>query len=238
MARNFVLVHGAWHGGWCWRRVSDRLIAAGHRVFAPTLTGLGERHHLLSREVSLKMMIQDVVGAIEAEELERVILVGHSFGGTIVAGVADRLPERIAQLVFLDGSIAESGQSLFSGVMPPEVAVSRRAAAQAHDGGLSLPPPKAAALGISDPADAAWVERQMTPHPFATFSETVHWTAPVGHGLPKTYIDCTQPPYAPLAALKTRLRNRADWTFVELKTGHDAMVSASEALTAILLRFA
>lgn len=238
MARNFVLVHGAWHGGWCWQRVSERLVAAGHRVFAPTLTGLGERRHLLNRDVSLAMMFQDVIGVIETEKLNEVILVGHSFGGTIIAGVADRIPERIAQLVFLDGSIAESGQSLFSGVMPPEVAASRRAAALAHDGGISLPPPKAAALGISDPADAAWVERQMTPHPFATFSETVHWNGPVGRGRPTTYIDCTQPPYAPLAALKTRLRSRADWTFAELPTGHDAMISAPEELTAILLRFA
>ena len=238
MARNFVLVHGAWHGGWCWRRVSERLAAAGHRVFAPTLTGLGERRHLLNRDVSLAMMFQDVIGVIEAEKLTEVILVGHSFGGTIIAGVADRIPERIAQLVFLDGSIAESGQSLLDGVMPPEVAASRRAASQAHDGGVSLPPPKAAVLGISDPADAAWVEREMTPHPFATFTETVRWNAPVGNGRPKTYIDCTEPSYAPLAALKARLQSQAGLTFVELKTGHDAMVSAPEELTAILRRFA
>jgi len=238
MARNFVLVHGAWHGGWCWGRVSERLRAAGHRVFTPTLTGLGERRHLLSRDVSLGMMFQDVIGMIEAEKLDEVILVGHSFGGTIVTGVADRIPQRIAQLVFLDGSLAESGQSLLDGVMPAEIAASRRAAAQAHDGGVSLPPPKAEALGISDPADAAWVEREMTPHPFATFTEIVRWRAPIGNGRPKTYVDCTQPPYAPLAGLKARLRGRSEWPFIGLKTGHDAMISAPAELTAILLRFA
>ena len=238
MARNFVLVHGAWHGGWCWRRVGERLAAAGHRVWAPTLTGLGERRHLLSRDVTLEVMFRDVIGVIEAEELTDVILVGHSFGGTVVTGVADRIPERIAQLVFLDGSLAESGQSLLDGVMPADVAASRRAAAQAHDGGLSLPPPKAAALGISDPADAAWVERRMTPHPFGTFTETVRWSAPIGHGRPKVYLDCVQPVYAPLVGLKARLRGRADWPFLELATGHDAMVTAPDELTAMLRRFA
>ena len=238
MPRNFVLVHGAWHGGWCWRRVGERLIAAGHRVVAPTLTGLGERRHLLSREVTLEVMFQDVIGVIETEELADVILVGHSFGATVVTGVADRIPERIAQLVFLDGSLAESGQSLLDDVMPAEVAAARRAAAQAHDGGLSLPPPKAAAFGISDPADAAWVERRLTPHPFATFTETVQWSGPVGNGRPKIYLDCTQPVYAPLSGLKTRLRGRPDWPFLELATGHDAMVTAPGELAAILLRLA
>ncbi len=117
-ARTFVLVHGGFHGGWCWRRVADRLVAGGHRVYAPTNTGLGERKHLLSKEITLETFIDDVLNVIEAEELESITLVGHSFGGHTVAGVADRVPQRIARLVFLDTNVIVAGRSALDGLIP------------------------------------------------------------------------------------------------------------------------
>ena len=110
---NSVLVHGAWHGGWCWSRVADRLRSAGHRVFTPTQTGMGERRHLLSKDITLDTFTADIVNAIEAEELSDIILVGHSFGGNAISGVADTIPGRIRHLVYLDSLMVEGGKAPF-----------------------------------------------------------------------------------------------------------------------------
>jgi pimeloyl-ACP methyl ester carboxylesterase len=151
--QTFVLVHGAWHGGWCWSRVADRLRAAGHRVFAPTQTGLGERKHLLSKEITLDIFTRDIANVIEAEELTNIVLVGHSFGGLVISGVADAMPERIRHLVYLDSLVVEGGKSPFDS-LPPEVASARKKAAEESSGGLSLPPPPPSAFGVSDANDA------------------------------------------------------------------------------------
>src|SRR6185312_289139 len=117
---NFVLVHGAWHGGWCWKRVSPLLRALGHEVFTPTLTGLGERQHLMSPEVGLDTHIKDVLGVLEYEDLHDVILVGHSYAGMVIAGVAEKAAERIAHLVYLDAFVPADGKSL-ADYQPPEI---------------------------------------------------------------------------------------------------------------------
>src|SRR5512147_74848 len=122
--RTYVLVHGAWHGGWCWRRVADRLAAAGQRVFCPTLTGLGERAHLLTRQVNLSTHIADVVGLLEAEELSDVVLCGHSYGGMVITGVAARAKSRLRQLVYLDSAVIEDGEC-WSTAHTPEVQAER-----------------------------------------------------------------------------------------------------------------
>ena len=108
---NFVLVHGAWHGGWCWVRVAHQLRLYGHRVVTPTLTGLGKRAHLLNRAINLDTHISDVIATIEAEELHDVVLCGHSYGGCVITGVADRATERLSAVVYLDAFIPEDGQS-------------------------------------------------------------------------------------------------------------------------------
>jgi pimeloyl-ACP methyl ester carboxylesterase len=164
VAANYVLVHGAWHGGWCWRRVADRLSAAGHRVFCPTLTGLGERAHLLAREVNVSMHVQDVVALLEAEELEKVVLVGHSYGGVVITGVAARAKARLKQLVYLDSAIVEDGAS-WASIGLPEVVAERRRIAQQSSGGVSLPVPDARVFGLLKPDEIAWVQRRMTPQP-------------------------------------------------------------------------
>ncbi|MGF3022799.1 alpha/beta fold hydrolase [Methylobacterium aquaticum] len=229
-----VLVHGAWHGGWCWVRVADILRGQGHRVFTPTCTGLGERAHLLSDTITLDTFVRDVAGVIAAEELTEVVLVGHSFGGLAISGVAEAMPERLRHLVYLDALIVQPGRAPFDG-LPPEVVAARRRAAAESSGGLSLPPPPAAAFGVLDPADAAWVERRLTPHPLSTYESPLPIQRPVGNGLPRTYVDCTTPSYATLDGVKDWVRREPGWGWRDLATGHDAMVSAPGPLARLLV---
>ena len=236
-ARTFVLVHGAWHGGWCWVRVAGRLTAAGHRVFTPTQTGLGERAHLMSASITPDTFTDDIANVLTAEELDDVILVGHSFGGRSISSVADRMPERLHRLVYLDAGLPQSGRSAFD-LQAPEVREARIKAAQEFSGGLSLPPPKPESFGVTDAADAAWVERRLTPHPFATYSLPLLLNNPVGNGVPVTYIRCVKPAYFNTANSAEYAQSRADWQYLEIATGHDAMVTAPAELTQMLLALA
>jgi len=230
----YVLVHGAWHGGWCWVRVADRLRAAGHIVFTPTQTGLGERKHLMSANITPETFTDDIANVIEAEELDDVILVGHSFGGRPVCGVADRMPQRLRRLVFVDASLPQNGKSAFDDTLP-ELREARIKAAQESSGGLSLPPPPAAVFGVTDPDDVAWVERRMTPHPLTTYSLPSVLKNPIGNGVPATYIRCTAPAYANTASSAEYAKSRPDWQYLEIATGHDAMVTKPAELTEMLL---
>jgi len=232
-----VLVHGAWHGGWCWHRVADALRAAGHRVFTPTLTGVGERRHLLSASVDAETHVRDVLGLIEAEELEDVVLAGHSYAGIVISGVAARARARLRSLVYLDALLVEDGQS-WARAFPPEVAEARRKSATTTNGVKTIPPPDPAIYGFADPADTEWVRRRMTPHPYAPFEQTMHWDGPLASGLPRLYVDCTRPALEVLTTMKDRYRGRPDWPFAEMKTGHDAMVSAPAELARLLLEAA
>jgi len=206
-------------------------------VFCPTLTGLGERRHLLSSEVNLETHIQDVVGLLEAEELTDIVLVGHSYGGIVITGVAARAKARLRQLVYLDAVLVEDGQA-WSDVFPPEVVETRRKSAVMQGGVKTIPAPDPAIYGFADPADTEWVRRRMTPHPFATFDQRMHWGGAIGNGLPKAYIDCREPAMPALAAIKERHRGKPGSSFIDLKTGHDLMVSAPEETTRILLQYA
>jgi pimeloyl-ACP methyl ester carboxylesterase len=229
----FVLVHAAWHGGWCWRRVARLLREAGHEVFTPTLTGFGERAHLLSADIGPDTLVQDVVGVLESEELTDVVLVGHSFGAIVALAVAERAPERVRRLVLLDGLVVEAGETAFD-VLPPELAAARRAAAEAT-GGIAFPPPGGAAFGLVDPEDIAWVDRRLTPHPVRTNAEPFPLRAPLGGGRPVTYIACTDPVF-PAVRSAHAIARREGWEFRELAAGHDAMISAPEATVELLSR--
>lgn len=230
----FVLVHGSWHGGWCWRRVAQRLRTAGHEVFTPTNTGLAERAHLLDERVGLSTFIADVVGVIEAEELTDVVLVGHSFGTLTVLGVADVIPDRLNRLFLLDGALAESGDAPFDG-LPPEVVARRIEQAKASSEGLSVPAPPVESFGVSDPNDIAWVTRRLTPHPLRTYIEPLRLRKPLGNGLRCTYLCCTDPLYLPIAASRELAHRQRDWEWREIPTGHDAMITAPELVVAELL---
>jgi pimeloyl-ACP methyl ester carboxylesterase len=231
-SKNFVLVHGAWHGGWCWGKVAAILRGRGHTVLTPTQTGLGERSHLLSKSITLDTFVNDIVNVLKFEDLKDVILVGHSFGGPPITGTADRVPERIKQLVYLDAAMLQGGQSVFS-LLPPELVAARRKAAEETSGGVSIPPPPAASFGISDPAQQAWLSARLTPHPFGTYESPLTLKNPFGNGVPMVYISCTDPAYPPLNASK-EWATRQGIKMVELKTGHDAMVTVPEKLADML----
>jgi len=228
----FVLVHGAWHGGWCWGQVAGILRGRGHTVLTPTQTGLGERSHLISKSITLDTFVDDIVNVLKWEDLNDVVLVGHSFGGNALSGTADRMPERIRRLVYLDSVMLESGQSPFS-VLPAEVRDARMKAAQDSSGGLSIPAPPAASFGVHDPAQAAWLDAHLTPHPLSAFASPLNLKNKVGNGLPATYIVCVDPVYGPLQASRDWVK-RHGMKVAEIRTGHDAMVTAPEGLAELL----
>ena len=228
----FVLLHGAWHGGWCWARVADILRARGHRVTTPTQTGLGERRHLLTEAVTLTTFGEDLRLHLDYEDLSDVVLVGHSFAGSALSYVAERSAARVARLVYLDATLVFGGEAPFDS-NPPDVVALRRQMAQDFSGGLSLPPPPAAAFGVTEAADAAWLEGKMTPHPLRTFETRLEISGPPGAGLPARYIVCREPVYGPLSAARERAR-ALGWPMPEIATGHDAMVTAPEALAEML----
>ncbi|MGH6900522.1 MAG: alpha/beta fold hydrolase [Geminicoccaceae bacterium] len=233
----FVLVHGAFHGGWCWRGVVAPLRAAGHEVFAPTLTGLGERSHLASPAVDLSTHVRDVANLIEWEDLRDVVLVGHSYGGMVITGVADRLAERQGALVYLDALVPEHGQSGLD-LQPPERRESILEEVAAH-GGWLWPPRTAAFYGVRDPARQAWVDGKCTPQPFHTLFERLRLDGPPGGKVArKLYIRCTDPPLAYMRTFYDMATATAGWRAMELATGHDAMVTEPEALARILSKFA
>jgi pimeloyl-ACP methyl ester carboxylesterase len=231
--KTYVLLHGAWHGAWCWKKVLPELLERGHRVLTPTQTGLGERSHLLSKDVNLTTFVHDLVNVLVWEDLSNVILVGHSFGGCAITAAADQMPERIAHLVYLDALILQDGESPFSTV-PPEVAQSRRDLAQKTSAGLTIPVPSADKFGVTDPDDATWLMSRCTPHPIATYEEPLKLRHEPGNGLPTTYIAVT-PYYMPTTASREYARARSDWSYVEIEAGHDAMVTSPKALAKILL---
>ena len=231
-----VLVHGSWHGAWCWSRVLPLLRSAGVDSHAVTLTGVGERAHLLAPGIDLHTHIQDVVGLIESEELQRVVLVGHSYAGMVITGVADRLqaerPGLLAHLVYLDAALPYPGDS-WSSHHSKETQQARIAASESS-GGLSFPPPDASVFGLSG-ADREWVNRRQTPQPFKLYQQPLLFDAERVAKVPRTFIDCTQPALATIAPSRVRVRSEAGWNLVEMVTGHDPMVSAPAALSRILL---
>jgi pimeloyl-ACP methyl ester carboxylesterase len=225
----FVLIHGAWHGGWCWKSVAPALRRAGHEVYAPSLTGLGERKHLASPDIDLDTHIQDVVGLLEMEDLADVILLGHSYGGMVVTGAADRMLERISHLVYLDAFVPESGKCLLDYVVP------ERAARMKEEGertGMVTPPPMSL-WGLARPQDLAFVGPREVPQPYATMSQPIKLVNQAR--IPRTFIYCSAPATGSFDQFAAKYRNAPAWRFHELKTGHDAMLLMPEAVTQILL---
>ena len=237
-AKTFVLAHGSWHGGWCWKRVADRLRANGHAVYTPSFTGMGDRAHLLSPDITIDTFVEDLARVILSEELTKVVIVGHSFGGVPISGVADRLPERIAHLVYLDSVVVESDKSAFSYYPQAEVEA-RINAAQRATNGLAVPIPQPLptvwGLGKQGDPDYDWVRRHLSPHPLRTYTTPLTLRAPVGNGLPRTYVHSTQPSHPALDASRQLVRSWQGWDWIELATPHNSMITHPDDLVGLLL---
>lgn len=228
---DFVLVHGAWLGAWCWQRVLPALWGAGHRAHPVTLSGVGERRHLRGRmPITLSTHLADVIEVIEAGEMRDVVLVGHSYAGVVVTGVADRLAERIRHLVYLDAVVPRPGESWSSG-HNQETRRARRDAI-ARDG--TIPPADPSLYGL-DGEDHAWVARRQTPQPGGVYDDPVRFDAARVEALPRTFIDCHEPALPTIEASRQRVREEQGWRTVRIATGHLPMVSAPDALVRALL---
>jgi len=232
----FVLVHGAWHGGWCWRKVTPLLRAAGHDALTPTLTGLGDRAHLASPAVDLELHVRDLLATLEAEDARDIVLVGHSYGGVVGTVVADRAPERVARLIYLDAPIPADGQCAADLIAPAQFADFQDRAQRTGDGWRFAPNPPAA-LGLDDLADIAWAEPRLTPQPLATFTQPARLTGAVG-GVARAFLFCAPARAGSLLPEFAARARAAGWPYAEVAAGHDAMIAAPAATAAALLALA
>ena len=232
----FVLVHGAWHGSWCWKRVRQDLQARGHAVFTPTLTGVGERSHLLARNVDLETHVLDVVNLIAWEDLHDLVLCGHSYGGCVVTGVADRLPERIRALVYLDAFVLDDGECLVDH-LPDDQRERMYDGTRASGDDWRVPPIPAAVFAVNV-ADRDWVDRQCTPHPLACFEERLKLAGGISRIKDVHYILATGfregSPFPPFYARA----QKKHWKATTIESGHDVMLDKPQELVAMLLEAA
>ena len=234
----YVLVHGGGHGGWCYQRVARRLRAAGHEVHTPTLTGVGERAHLVGPHVDLDLHVRDVAAVLHYEDLRDVVLVGHSYGGMVVTGAADRAADRVGKLVYLDAATPRNHQSLVD-VAGPAIEFTRPLG-KVVDGVelVLLPDPEAALLyGVTDPDDVAWMADRLTAHPWRCFEQPLALTDEAAlWAIPRFHVVCT-------STLLTRdpelmAEARAEGRLWAIDTGHDLMVTEPGATAEALLAVA
>jgi pimeloyl-ACP methyl ester carboxylesterase len=234
MPHTFVLIHGAWHGGWCWQRVADRLRAGGNVVFTPTLTGLGERSHLLRAGIDLKTHIADVVNAMKWEGLSDVVLCGHSYAGMVISGVAETMAPAIRSIVFLDAFVPVNGEAV-QDLTGPAV---KDAAQQAEQrGDISIPPRSAESFGVNQ-ADRAWVDRLCVAHPIATFTDKLALTGAVDRIARKAYIRAASYVNPGFDRALAAAKSNSSWRTYEVPCGHDVMVDMPDRLAEILLEVA
>jgi pimeloyl-ACP methyl ester carboxylesterase len=239
---HYLLVHGAWGGAWYWRDTLAALTRAGHRAHAVTLTGLGERAHLLSAHINLETHIADVLGALKAEELTDCILVVHSYAGMLGTATADRLPGSLRHLVYVDAVLPQPGES-WSSRHSTETRAQRIASAQAN-AYYAFPAPAAALFGLSGEL-ADWVNRRQTPHPGHTYTQPLDFDPVRVGAVPRTFINCTSPRLQTIDASRQRIADPQFWgghwaggggaQVIEMATGHDPMLSEPAAFQRVLL---
>jgi pimeloyl-ACP methyl ester carboxylesterase len=234
MASTFVLVHGAWHGGWCWQRVAERLRGGGNQVFTPTLTGLGERSHLLRAGIDLKTHIADVVNVMQWERLTDVVLCGHSYGGFVISGVAEAMTSAIGSIVFLDGFMPRNGEAVrdLTGA-----AVQEAIAAALQRGDFAIPPRSAEAFGVNT-ADRAWVDSLCVGQPIGTFTDQIVLSGARDRVRRKSYIRAKSYANPGFDRALAAVKSDPSWRTYEVACGHDVMVDDPERLTEILLEVA
>jgi pimeloyl-ACP methyl ester carboxylesterase len=230
----YVLVHGAWHGGWCWDRVAPLLRDAGHEVHAPTLTGLSERAHLLSPLVGLDTHVEDVVRLIDVLGLRDVVLVGHSYAGQVVSAAADQRPDAVALRVHLDAFVGDDGEAARE-LLPETVAHHWERAAAERGFGWLVPVRDLAVLGVTEQADVDWLRPRLTPHPWRTYTDPLRLTGAVDD-VPAAFVECVS--WMRVFSGQADRARRRGWPVHELDTGHEAMVTAPKALADVLLELA
>ena len=231
---HFLLIHGAWHGGWVWNEISEILRYQRYSVSTPTLTGLGEKKHLLSSKITIKTFIEDVVNHIIFEDLNNIILVGHSFAGSVISGVADRLKDRIQKLIYFDAMILIDGQKPFD-ITPKETVEQRIELAKKFGNNISIPAPSADAFGVFDIKKSLLLEEKLTPHPLSAFQSKLILKNEVGNGIPLSYIFCTKPVYKSLESSREIVR-KMKWPIFELNAGHDAMLTHPKETLNLLMK--
>ena len=229
----FLVAHGAWSAGWAWKKMRPLLRARGHELFTPTHTGLGERSHLASPDIGLETHIADILGVLQFEDLKGVVLIGHSYGGMVATGVADRARERIAKLVYLDAHVPRDGESLFD--LNPDRRATMTEAARTSGEGWKLPinpmPPD------TPEADQAWALPRRLPQPIKTFSQKLRFH----HGeltLPRHYIYCTRTSPDDRFRQFYERAKRESWGHDEIDASHNPHITASDALAVLLDRIA
>jgi len=233
-APTFLLLHGAWHGGWCYSRVARILRAKGYEVFTPTLTGLGERSHLASPAVNASTHVQDVLNVIKYESLDDVVLVGHSYGGHIITAVADAVPEKIRSLVYLDAFIGEHGKSVFD-MDSPAATAAYIEMAQSNDG-HTVPPLASAVFGVN-PADQAWVDSRCTPGSLACWTERLPLTGRHALVSSRSYVFATgwSGPFRPIYE-RVLAAGPGQWETFEFDCGHDVMIDMPQETADVIER--
>ena len=232
--KNFVLVHGTSHGGWCWKRVVHFLQLAGHRVYTPTLTGCGERSHLTNAGINLDTHITDVVNVIKWEELEEVVLCGHSYGGWVISGVVEQLLEQINSIIFLDAFLPENGQRGFD-LQSPD---SQKAVLQAKELGNASRPPGSIERYKNNARDKEWVESMLTPQPIGVSLQPIELTGAREKVKNKAYILATKYNNPPFVDCYRKLKDNPLWQVYALHCGHNVMLDMPKELTEILLEVA
>jgi pimeloyl-ACP methyl ester carboxylesterase len=228
----YVLVHGAWHGSWCWKRVRRMLQDQGHQVFTPTLTGLADRSHLLSPSVNLDTHIEDVVNLIRWEELSDVVLCGHSYGGCVISGVADRVPDRIRSLVYLDAFVLEDGESLHD-LLPEGQRQQQLDGVKNAGEGWKVPPIPGEFFHVNA-KDLAWMNSQCTMQPLATFQQKIRLTGAIRNVRNVTFILATGYDHSPFMPSYEKAKARG-WKILSLPCGHDVMLDMPPELTQALV---
>lgn len=238
----FALVHPAWHGGWCWRKVVPLLQERGHIVLTPTLTGLGERSHLLRADIDLETHVADVMNVVKYEDLRDVVLVGHSSSGAVITGVADQIPERIGHIVYLDAFVPANGQSILE-LLAPQRRRSLEELVQSEGDGWLLP--RFAPVpwerivremwGVSADEDVRWMLERLGPTPIGHFKDPCRRTNPAAEKLPRTYIRCTQFQSARFDEHAELAKKTAGWRYRELLTSHHPAITSPRRVADLLL---
>lgn len=232
--KTFVLVHGTWHGGWCWRRVADALQARGHKVYAPSLTGLADRSHLLTRDVNLTTHATDIANLVKWEDLKDIVLVGHSSGGFPITLAAEQIGAQVASIVYLDAFVPKAGDSLLALANPGPRKALEAAVAR---GDLVAKPVPSAVFNVNE-KDRAWVDAKCTPHPLAAVVEKIPAADAYQKIARKTYIRATATKSPVFDETLAKMKATPGWRTYEVASGHDVMVDQPARLVEILLEVA